>query len=136
MFLRLLLCFGLVVLSLTTALLWAVSVSVEAGAGRQRLLTMVAILGGVGVGFVAIFSLMMARQFRRPVRELVEAVSRMGAGGVGPRVADEAAGVLAETFNKASEELTARITRLEEDRQQLRTVLSGMVEGVVALDAD
>ena len=35
-----------------------------------------------------------------------------------------------------SEQLTTRIAALEEDRQQLRAILSGMVEGVVALDAD
>src|SRR5262249_2894593 len=35
-----------------------------------------------------------------------------------------------------SERLADRIARLEEDRQQLRTILSGMVEGVVALDAE
>ena len=39
-------------------------------------------------------------------------------------------------FNRMSEHLDARIARLEEDRQQLRTILSGMVEGVVALDAE
>jgi two-component system phosphate regulon sensor histidine kinase PhoR len=39
-------------------------------------------------------------------------------------------------FNRMSEALAVRMARLEEDRQQLRTILSGMVEGVVALDAD
>src|SRR5262249_55614214 len=32
--------------------------------------------------------------------------------------------------------LAAGFTQLEEDRQQLRTILSSMVEGVIALDAD
>ena len=35
-----------------------------------------------------------------------------------------------------SQRLAAQFAQLEEDRQQLRTILSGMVEGVVALDAE
>jgi two-component system phosphate regulon sensor histidine kinase PhoR len=139
MFRRLLLCFGLLVLALVAALLWAVSAYVEPGEARRRLQTFLAGAGLCGVLMVVLFSLALTRRFRRPVRELVEAVSRVGSGGVGPRVGpgdDAEVGALAESFNQASEALTARITRLEEDRQQLRTVLSGMVEGVVALDAN
>ena len=44
--------------------------------------------------------------------------------------------VLGRAFNRMSDQLATRIAALEEDRQQLRTVLGGMVEGVVALDAD
>jgi two-component system phosphate regulon sensor histidine kinase PhoR len=44
--------------------------------------------------------------------------------------------LLGETFNRMSERLGERIAELEEDRQQLHTILSGMVEGVVALDAE
>jgi two-component system phosphate regulon sensor histidine kinase PhoR len=40
------------------------------------------------------------------------------------------------TFNRTSERLGVRIAQLEEDRQQLRTILGAMVEGVVALDAE
>src|SRR5205085_5906817 len=122
-------------LALFTGLAWAVASAVEPAALRQRLLVLVALFGVFGVGVVVVASAILTRQFRRPVRELVEAVSRVGTGGVGPRIAagEEA---LAEAFNRASEELTARIARLEEDREQLRTVLSGMVEGVVALDAE
>jgi two-component system phosphate regulon sensor histidine kinase PhoR len=35
-----------------------------------------------------------------------------------------------------TERLEDKVSKLEEDRQQLRTILSGMVEGVVALDAN
>ncbi|MFO0846579.1 MAG: HAMP domain-containing protein, partial [Gemmataceae bacterium] len=135
MFRRLLLCFGLLVVALVAALAWAVSAHVEPGEARRRLLSYLALFGLCGALFVVLFSLALTRRFRRPLRELAEAVSRVGTGGVGPRVADEA-GELAESFNRASEALTARLAQLEEDRQQLRTVLSGMVEGVVALDAD
>lgn len=138
MFLRLVCWFSLVVLLLLGGLGWAVSVGLEP-AVRLRLVPVVALFAVVGVAAVAVLSLALTRQFRRPLEDLVEAVSRFGSGGVGPRIAanDEVGlGLLAETFNRTSEDLTRRITQLEEDRQQLRTVLSGMVEGVVALDAE
>src|SRR5262249_31349098 len=50
-------------------------------------------------------------------------------------VAQDEVSHLGKTFNVMSEHLGQRIAELEEDRQQLRTILSGMVEGVVALDA-
>ena len=43
---------------------------------------------------------------------------------------------LTESFNNMSERLAAQFSQLEEDRQQLRTVLSSMVEGVIAVDSD
>jgi two-component system phosphate regulon sensor histidine kinase PhoR len=130
--------FGLLVISVLTGLAWAISSRVESSS-HMWVLRVLIFFGVIGLALVSILSLVLTRQFRRPLRELVDAVSRMGSGGVGPRIAggeDTQVGLLAETFNRASEELTARIARLEEDRQQMRTILSGMVEGVVALDAD
>jgi two-component system phosphate regulon sensor histidine kinase PhoR len=93
----------------------------------------------VGLAGVLALSAALSRQVARPLRELMRAVERMGAGARGPRVfptdRDELS-LLGRTFNRTSEQLAARIAALEEDRQQLRTILSGMVEGVVALDPD
>jgi two-component system phosphate regulon sensor histidine kinase PhoR len=44
-------------------------------------------------------------------------------------------GRLAATFNSVAPRLDARIAQLEQDRQQLSAVLSGMAEGVIAIDA-
>ncbi|QJW94017.1 sensor histidine kinase [Frigoriglobus tundricola] len=41
---------------------------------------------------------------------------------------------LAETFNAMSARLAATFRLLEHDREQLRAILSGMVEGVIAID--
>jgi len=44
-------------------------------------------------------------------------------------------GRLARRFDAVAPQLEARIALLEQDRQQLRAVLSGMAEGVIAIDA-
>src|SRR5947209_8151441 len=44
-------------------------------------------------------------------------------------------GRLSGTFNAVAPRLEARIAQLEQDRQQLSAVLSGMAEGVIAIDA-
>jgi two-component system, OmpR family, phosphate regulon sensor histidine kinase PhoR len=43
-------------------------------------------------------------------------------------------GRLVRTFNTTAPQLEARLGQLERDRQQLRAVLSGMAEGVIAVD--
>jgi two-component system phosphate regulon sensor histidine kinase PhoR len=88
---------------------------------------------GLGVGLSASLSY----HFTRPLNELITAVERLEMGAESPRVysreSDEVS-LLGQTFNRMSEHLGQRIAALEEDRQKMRAILSGMVEGVVALD--
>lgn len=101
------------------------------------------VLGIGGAAVVAVplsflLSMRMARRMGRPVRDLIGVAGKIGEGNSGQRAFREGEGEigeLASAFNRMSEQLDARIARLEEDRQQLRTILSGMVEGVVALDS-
>jgi two-component system phosphate regulon sensor histidine kinase PhoR len=99
-------------------------------------LTVVALLG-IACSFLLAYIL--SSRVVRPVIDLITAVDNMGKGMAKPRVyptdQDEVS-LLGETFNRMSERLGKRIAELEEDRQQLHTILSGMVEGVVALDAE
>src|SRR5262249_26867628 len=94
---------------------------------------------GVTASVALVLSFWLARRTARPLRELIAAADRIAAGDYGQKVylagKDEGA-TLAETFNRMSLSLAAGFTQLEEDRQQLRTILSSMVEGVIALDAD
>ena len=79
---------------------------------------------------------LLARSFVRPFRELREGAERIAAGDYGHRVPG---GVwrdsrdLARSFNEMSANLAGQIDRLEAERGQLRAVLGGMVEGVVAV---
>ena len=138
MFRRLFASFTLLVLALGAILAVAIVALVEDTAAQQRLL---GVLGGLvlaGVALGAVLSASLAWQITRPLKDLIDAVEKMGAGAEAPRVfpgARDEFSLLGETFNRMSEQLGQRIAALEEDRQQLRTILSGMVEGVVALDA-
>jgi two-component system phosphate regulon sensor histidine kinase PhoR len=116
-----------------------VALRVEDAALASGLLLVVAAAAIGGVAWAALFCLYCSRRMTEPVRELTEAARRVGQGEEPPRVSLDAVGEVAElgqTFNRMSDRLNDRIARLEQDRQQLRTILSGMVEGVVALDAE
>jgi two-component system phosphate regulon sensor histidine kinase PhoR len=88
---------------------------------------------------VLLLSRWLSQRISRPLEELMHAAEHIGVGNKRPRVLLDVSSEVASlghTFNDMSERLATRIARLEEDRQQLRTILSGMVEGVVALDAE
>jgi two-component system phosphate regulon sensor histidine kinase PhoR len=93
---------------------------------------------GAGLAAVAL-AFWLARRTVRPLAELTEAARLIAAGGYGHKVyasGPDEIGDLARTFNHMSARLAAQFAQLEEDRQQLRAILSGMVEGVVALGPD
>ena len=79
---------------------------------------------------------LLARSFVRPFRELREGAERIAGGDYAHRVQG---GVwrdsreLARSFNEMSARLAGQIDRLEAERGQLRAILGGMVEGVVAV---
>ncbi|MGF1581280.1 MAG: ATP-binding protein [Gemmataceae bacterium] len=95
------------------------------------------------VGITGSFGLLLAflftRRIIRPLSELAVSVEGIAAGDYGRRVyaaGRNEIGILARTFNETSERLAALFTQLDDDRQQLRAVLSSMVEGVIAVDGD
>ncbi|HEV3255536.1 MAG TPA: ATP-binding protein [Gemmataceae bacterium] len=105
-------------------------------AGLRRIMWTAAVVTGLGAVVLAFW---LARRSTQPLQELTAGAERIAAGGYGYRVyaagRDEVS-TLGRTFNHMSERLAVQFAQLEEDRQQLRTILSGMVEGVIALDAD
>ena len=94
-----------------------------------------AICGLTGLGLL----LWRARRIMEAVQELKRGAENLAAGSYGFKVYNRRTregGDLVRAFNHMSEQLAMQITLLEEDRQQLRMILSGMIEGVIALDAD
>lgn len=100
--------------------------------GAQLLVLLV-----VGVGLAAVLpAWLLARRFVRPLQELTEGANRIAEGEYGHRIHGGSFGEsrsLARTFNKMSMRLGDQFEQLEADRQQVRTILGGMIEGVVAV---
>lgn len=91
----------------------------------------------VVAGVVAIVAARMASRRRKTIRELMRGLSSLAEGRSVRPVQPTAKGWLgrlAERFNSVARTLETRIGELERERQQLRAVLSGMAEGVVAVD--
>lgn len=79
----------------------------------------------------------LARLFVRPLVELREGARKLADGDLGHKIRVTGGAEhseLAETFNAMSDRLASTFRLLEHDREQLRAILSGMVEGVVAID--
>jgi two-component system phosphate regulon sensor histidine kinase PhoR len=75
---------------------------------------------------------------RRTLAELERGVAALGDGRPTRPIASShlgLAGPLAQLFNVVAPKLEARIALQEQDRQQLRAVLGGMSEGVIAIDS-
>ena len=128
------------VLLLAVAAAFGIGVVVFADpTARPALLLLTAGVTVVGVAGVFAVAACLTRRMAQPLSAMTSAAERLGAGGEGPKVFTESGdevGALARSFNRMSEQLAGRIAALEEDRQQLRAILGGMVEGVVALDAE
>jgi len=91
----------------------------------------------LSAGAVLMLAFWLARRITKPLQELTAGAERIAAGDYGHKVyalaADEI-GSLARAFNIMSERLAQQFRQVEDDRQKLRTVLGGMVEGVIAID--
>ena len=75
----------------------------------------------------------------RPLHELASNVEEMAAGEYGGKVFADGKSeisILARHFNLTSERINAMFAQMGEDRDQLRAVLGGMSEGVIAVDTD
>ncbi len=93
-----------------------------------------------GTALIALFFAWgLTRRFAQPLQELTDGARKIAGGDYGHKVyldrKDEFS-QLADTFNYMSGQLMVQFAQLDEDRQQLRAVLSGMVEGVIAIDAE
>lgn len=100
-------------------------------------MVVVGITVAVVLGCASLGVLVVCRWYRL-LRELERSVEALGRGkGARPIFAPMTwpFGRLVRSFDEAVPQLENRITKLEQDRKQLAAVLSGMAEGVVAIDA-
>jgi two-component system phosphate regulon sensor histidine kinase PhoR len=97
------------------------------------------VAGLVIVLLLAVLSFFFSRRLSRPLEDLKRGALRFAGGDLSRRLpisgSDELAS-LAEAFNHMAEQLEDRITALIRQGQLQEAVLSSMVEGVLAVDAD
>jgi two-component system phosphate regulon sensor histidine kinase PhoR len=89
----------------------------------------------IGLGL----SLLIARRLVAPLVELSQAADSIAHGDYGKKVlifARDEVGALATSFNAMSQACAEHIAQMDQDRQRLRAIFRGMVEGVLVLDAE
>lgn len=97
----------------------------------------VAVATGLVVGVAVVPAYLLARRFARPLEVLTDGARRLAEGDLGHKIRLTGArphADLAAAFNLMSDRLAATFAQIAHDREQLRAILGGMVEGVVAVD--
>lgn len=95
--------------------------------------------GIVGVLIALLTGFILARRVTVPIREMVGAADALQRGDYSARVKSlpgDELGRLGETLNRLGEELTGRIATISQERAQLKAMLAGLVEGIIAVDDD
>jgi two-component system phosphate regulon sensor histidine kinase PhoR len=99
---------------------------------------MIPVVVAAAVVVAAIVAAIVARRRAQALDEIARGVAALGEGRpywpILARVRGRVAR-LSRLLDQVAPQLETRIARLEQDRQQLRAVLSGMAEGVLAIDA-
>jgi two-component system phosphate regulon sensor histidine kinase PhoR len=97
-------------------------------------------VGGLIIAFfAAILCLLISRRISRPLEEMKRGSEHFARGDLEYRLPvpdSEEMGGLAEAINQMAVRLNDRIKTVVEQRNELRAVLSSMVEGVIAVDMD
>ena len=95
-------------------------------------------LGGLLIAVVAAgISLLISRRISRPIEEMKKGADHFAAGDLTHRLAapdSEELGSLAEALNQMAAQLDHRIKTIISQRNELETVLTSMLEGVIAVD--
>jgi two-component system phosphate regulon sensor histidine kinase PhoR len=123
------------------AIAGAVRLSVPVAAVDEAFHTIRVHLLGAAVVIIllgAAASYLVSRRIVRPIEELREGADRFARGDFDarlavPRVVEIAA--LATSMNEMARQLSGRIATIQEQRNTLESILEGMAEGVVAVDA-
>lgn len=111
----------------------------EINAMLRDMLTKIA-LGGLAVAAAAaLLSLVVSRQISRPIVAMERIASSFSRGQLDPRIpiwTTSELGSLARTLNQMARELDERIRSTTRQRNELEAILTSMVEGVIAVDAE
>lgn len=95
------------------------------------------------IGIATLFSLLgaviVARRISEPIRTVAEAATDIARGDYARRVpirSDDEIADLGRSFNEMAARLEDEVTTIRRDQRELRAILRGMTEGVVAVDTE
>ena len=98
------------------------------------------VLGGLLIAlFAAIISLLVARRISRPLEEMKKSADRFAEGDLAHRLLvpdTKEMEALGEAMNQMAAQLDSKIKTAIRQKNELETVLSSMLEGVIAVDMD
>ncbi len=98
------------------------------------------VLGGLLIAlFAAIISLFVTRRISRPLEEMKKSADRFAEGDLTHRLPvpdTKEMGALGEAMNQMAAQLDIKIKTAIRQKNELETVLSSMLEGVIAVDMD
>lgn len=96
--------------------------------------------GGLVIGlFAALFSFIASRYISRPIQEIKKGAEHFARGDFQyqlPYAPTEELNSLSDSLNQMALQLEERMQTISHQRNELEAVLSGMVEGVLAIDKD
>jgi two-component system phosphate regulon sensor histidine kinase PhoR len=104
---------------------------------RRELRGRVIIAASIGAVAALVLGLFVAQRFTGPFLSISRAARAISAGNFQERLEirrHDAFGAFAQSFNLMASQLQERIETITDDRNNLWTILSSMVEGVVAVD--
>jgi two-component system phosphate regulon sensor histidine kinase PhoR len=97
----------------------------------------------LGAGLAAVAALLLglavARRVTQPLASMTEAAQAIAAGDYDRRIpirSRDELGRLAVSFNTMSDRLQQQLEMISADRARLTAILAGMIEGVIAVDAE
>ncbi len=116
------------------------SVSLAAVASEMRGVQARILLGGVVMALIVSgVSLLVARRIARPIAEIQRGAEHFARGELDfrlPACDSKEIGALADVMNRMAAQLRERLEDLAGQRNELEAILSGMVEGVIAVSPD
>lgn len=117
-----------------------VAVSIQDRDAQLRDLNAAVRNGVLLAGLIALaFAALIARQISRPLEEIGQFVAEVGRGATPSRIPSGHAheiGRLAETVNTMAQELQGQIARIQRDKAEREAILSGIADGLIALDRE
>lgn len=114
------------------------AMATDAVAARLGTLLQRVVAGGiVAILLVAALSLAISRRISRPLEQIKQEAERYAAGQLGHRLRVRGSSeivALAQTMEQMAHQLSERITTIDKQRIEQDSVLSSMIEGVIAID--